>query len=124
MRSTPLPVVYTAGPYRGKDNFEIAENIRRAERLALFVWKMGGVALCPHLNTANFQHTLPDDVWLEGDIELLSRCDAVALVEGWERSEGTLVEKAYCEQNNIPLLHTESEIVSWLTHYVINTSRR
>ncbi len=38
-----------------------------------------GMALCPHKNTAGFGG-LPgcsDDMWLQGDLELLRRCDAV-----------------------------------------------
>lgn len=45
-------VIYVAGPYRGKDNYVIHQNVAKAEALALEVWKMGNAAaICPHLNT-------------------------------------------------------------------------
>lgn len=96
-------VVYIAGPYRGPDAFAIAENIRRAERLALAVWRAGAVALCPHMNTAHFQGAAPDAVWLAGDLELLTRCDVVLMVPGWESSAGARAEKQFAEDRGMPV---------------------
>jgi len=87
-----MKVLYIAGPYRGTDAWEIAQNIRRAEEVALCVWSMGAVALCPHANTAHFQGALPDAVWLDGDLELLRRCDGVVVVRGWQQSAGATAE--------------------------------
>jgi len=33
-----MRVVYIAGPYRAPNAWEIEENIRRAERIALHIW--------------------------------------------------------------------------------------
>jgi hypothetical protein len=99
-------VIYIAGPFRSKkpgDHWEQTQNIRRAEALALEVWKAGHVALCPHLNTANFQGALPDDVWLDGDLELLRRCDAVLLVAGYQESAGTHREIREAVDAGIPV---------------------
>lgn len=96
-------LVYVAGPFRGPDHWAIAENIRKAERVALEVWKAGYAAICPHANTMHFQNALPDEVWLEGDLEILQECGAVVLVEGWERSEGTKVECARAQELGIPV---------------------
>jgi hypothetical protein len=68
-------VVYIAGPFRGSSAWDIEQNIRRAEELALEVWRLG-MALCPHTNTRHFQGAAPDEVWMSGDIELMRRCDA------------------------------------------------
>lgn len=100
-------LVYIAGPFRGKSHFAIAENIRNAERAALNVWALacaypGLAALCPHANTAHFQDALPDRVWLEGDLSMLYVCDAVLLVEGWERSSGARKEYEEAKARNIP----------------------
>jgi hypothetical protein len=85
-------VIYIAGPFRSKkntiDQWEQTQNIRRAEALALEVWRAGHIAICPHLNTLHFQGCLPDEVWLEGDLEIVRRCDAVLLTEGWRNSAG------------------------------------
>ena len=59
-----MKVVYVAGPFRGPNAWEIEENIRRAERLALEVWRLGCACLCPHTNTRFFQGAAPDAVWV------------------------------------------------------------
>lgn len=98
-------VVYVAGPYRHRSNWKIAQNIRRAETLCLEVWAAGMVALSPHLNTEHFQYELPDEVWLEGDLELLRRCDVMLLVPGWEKSSGTRAEIKFANERGIPVFY-------------------
>lgn len=97
-------VVYIAGPFRAPSHWGIAQNIRRAEALALEVWRAGAVAICPHLNTMHYQDELPDKIWLDGDLEILSRCDAVVMVPGWEKSKGSVAERAFARERNMPVI--------------------
>lgn len=105
---TPVPpkrVIYTASPFRSPlGPWGIFLNVRHAEKMALEVWKRGAVALCPHLNTANFQGALPDSVWLEGDLELLDRSDALLLSGEWNKSEGCQMELRHAQAKGIPVL--------------------
>ena len=48
--------------------------------------------ICPHKNTAHFGGLCNKDVYLEGDLEILSRCDAICLLKGWENSQGARQE--------------------------------
>ena len=63
-----MKVVYVAGPFRGRDSWEIESNIRRAEALALEVWRAGAAALCPHANTRFFQGAADDGVMIGGGL--------------------------------------------------------
>lgn len=99
-------VIYIAGPFRGRSAWEIEVNIRNAERLALEVWKLGMVALCPHCNTRYFQGELEDDAWLVGDLELLRRCDALLVGPGWQQSAGTRGEIDAAVTHGIPVFYT------------------
>lgn len=87
-----MKVAYIAGPFRAENNWEIWQNIQVAATLALSVWKIGAVALCPHMNTFCFQGAAPDSVWLEGDLELVRRCDAILTTPDWQRSTGAQAE--------------------------------
>lgn len=109
-----MKLVYVAGPYRAKDSWEIEQNIRRAETLALDVWRAGFAAICPHTNTRFYQGAAPDQLWLDGDLEMLRRCDAVLLVPGWEKSSGTIAEITEANARNIPVFTSLSELRSWL----------
>lgn len=108
-----MKVVYIAGPYRG-NVVRRALNILRARRAAIFVWQHGGVALCPHLNTAFFDGHAPDETWLEGDLELLQRCDAVWTIDGWRESAGALTEDAAAYVVGIPRLRSREDVVAFL----------
>lgn len=109
-----MRVIYVAGPFRGPDHWAIAENIRNAERLALKVWQTGAVALCPHANTAHFQGAAPDAVWLDGDLELLRRCDAMILTDNWERSSGARTEHEFARQLGLPVFYHIDDLRVWL----------
>lgn len=100
-----MKLVYIAGPYRSTTENKVYENIQRARAVALEVWTLGYVALCPHLNTAFFGGECPDDVWLKGDLEILARCDALCLVPGWEASSGSRAEIEFAQEKGIPVFY-------------------
>ena len=108
------PTVYCAGKFRAPSHWGIVQNIRHAEVWALEVWKAGAAALCPHLNTANFQGALPDHTWLEGDLALLQQCDAVFMIPGWEQSEGAIEEKRVAVANDIPVFDDFGALCAWI----------
>ncbi len=101
-----MRVVYIAGPFRGKSSWDIEQNIRRAEELALEVWRAGYACLCPHTNTRFFQGAADDHYWLDGDLEMLARCDAVLLTPDWARSSGARAEAAQADRLGIPVFES------------------
>lgn len=105
-----MKVIYIAGPYRAGTEHGVVENIRKAEALAIKVWQAGYVALCPHLNTRLFGGLCPDEVWLEGDKELLRRCDAVMTIPGWSCSLGACDEIGLARVMNLPVYHSIEEL--------------
>ena len=116
-----LPVIYICAPYRSDTEWGLIQNVRRAEMMALDVWCLEGVALCPHKNTAHFggYSFLEDDVWLEGDIELLSRCDAMYCDMPYEMaSSGMRKEIDFCEENDIPVLGTKYEVAIYIETFL------
>lgn len=87
-----MKVAYIAGPYRGKTHYEIEQNIRAAEAVAIKYWKLGYAVICPHKNTAHFDGLATDDIWLEGDLELLRRSDVIVMMPNWAFSDGARTE--------------------------------
>ena len=118
MHNDKMLTVYIIGPYRADNAWEIEQNIRRAEELALQVWRLGTAGvLCPHTNTRFFQGAADDDIWLRGYIALLARMDAAITVPGWEQSSGSLDEVAFCGDKEIPVFHTLAELSEWINRY-------
>lgn len=99
---------YVAGPFRAKkpgSHWEVAENVRRAERVGFKVAQAGGFPVIPHANTANFEGELDDMFWLDGTLEMLRRCDAVVMAPGWIRSTGAKRERAEALSMGLPVFH-------------------
>ena len=111
-----MRLVYLAGPFRGANTWEIEENVRRAERLALRVWQAGAACICPHANTRFYQGAAPDRVWLDGDMEIVRRCDALMMTEDWERSRGATAERRLAIDCHMPVFEPSQWglFVAWL----------
>ncbi|HEY9060972.1 MAG TPA: DUF4406 domain-containing protein [Pseudobacteroides sp.] len=100
-----MKIAYIAGPYRAKTKLGIVLNIIRARKVAKKYWKKGYAVICPHSNSALFDGVVPDETFLDGDIEILNRCDVIVAIEGWQRSEGTKNELRFARTNNIPIIY-------------------
>jgi len=87
-----MKVAYIVGPYRAKTVEGIARNIQAAEAVAKKYWLKGYAVICPHKNTAFFDGLTNDRIWLEGDTEILTRCDTVIAMKGFEKSMGSKKE--------------------------------
>jgi hypothetical protein len=104
-----MKIIYVAGPYRAKTEWQVLQNVRMAETVALNVWTNGGVAICPHKNTERFGGAagLDDNDWIKGDLEIIKRCDAMIVCPHWKESEGTKAEIKLAKKLNIPIFFWE-----------------
>lgn len=102
-------LAYLAGPYSG----DVAENIYKAREAAVKLWDMGYAVLCPHLNTANFdvscQRATYED-FMQGDLIMVSRCDLVIMLPGWESSPGARRERDFAVMKGMRVLELENAL--------------
>jgi hypothetical protein len=111
----PLKVIYVAGKYNDeRGEWYVECNIREAERAAQFIWINGGVAICPHLNTKMFGGLCSYETWIQGDLEILSRCDAIYMLPNWIASEGAKQELEFAMKHNIPVLYDNKDLLQFL----------
>jgi len=106
-----MKLVFIASPFRAPTAWQIAENVRRAERAALEVWQAGAVAVCPQSMSALFHGEGPDRRYLDGWLVLMSRCDAVLVVS---QSDGVAREVEHASELEIPLFFSVAEVSAWL----------
>lgn len=107
-----MPAVYIAGPYRGPSRAAIELNIQVARKVGLLASIKGWAAVIPHSNTGHLDDScsLPEQYWLDATMELMRRCDAVVLCQGWQHSSGTLAEIAEAQRLGITVFYTDSEL--------------
>lgn len=108
------PVVWVAGHYRGAHECIVYRHIQRAREAAELIWRCGGVALCPHLNTAFMGGVVPDEVFLAGDLVLVERSDALFALHGWRESVGATGEVTHAKKRGIPVFEDEVELRKWI----------
>jgi hypothetical protein len=108
-----MKIVYVAGRFTGKTAWEIAENVRAAERVGLEVARLGAMPLIPHANTAHFHGEGSAEFWYAGTLELLRRSDAIVMVPGWEASKSAVQERAEAISLGIPVFTAVYTTEGW-----------
>jgi hypothetical protein len=105
-----MRVIYLASAIRPKGDQTLRGNINYAKKIALELWAKGFAVFCPAANT-DLPHSkslalgLPEQQWLDADLEILMRCDAVVVAPNWEQSIGVKGEIAFAEDNDIPVFY-------------------
>ncbi|MFA6432940.1 MAG: DUF4406 domain-containing protein [Candidatus Paceibacterota bacterium] len=109
-----IKIVFVCGPFRAPTQWGIEENVRRAERVAIDVWRAGAMAMCPHSNSKLFHGEATDQIFLDGYLEMIRRCDAVITVVGLEKSSGSRLEVAHAHACGIPVFDGMRALSHWI----------
>lgn len=103
------PLVYIAGPYSKPDPCENTHGaVMLADRILDVCWPV-----VPHLS--HFWHTMspkPYPLWLELDLAIMVRCDAVFRFGG--ESSGSDAEIEVALGGGIPVVYSEAELREWV----------
>ena len=105
-------MVYIAGPYSADTKKGVDINIQIAKAVAQDLWHRGYAVICPHMNSAHMDGTMGGKMswadsfkmYLVGDFEMISRCDAVVMLPGWEQSRGSCAEFVFAHWLGIPVV--------------------
>jgi hypothetical protein len=104
-------LVYLAGPYSCTDD-EIAANVKAACEWGLKVRALGLVPVVPHITIVPHE----DLTWgqaMQECFAILSRCDAVLMLPGWDKSRGAVAERNFAEDEAMPIFEGLSELEKW-----------
>lgn len=119
--SSKIKYVYIAGPLRPKcyhSNslwIDYLLNVNQMTKYARKVIKLGFTPFCPCLDflyvlVGNGKDRPTEATIMRLSKDWLEKCDAILLIPGWRRSEGTLAEIKLAEKLNIPVFKTLEEL--------------
>lgn len=108
------PFVYVAGPYTAPDP---VSNTRTALDVATRLLDSGRVVpFVPHLSLFwDLIHPRPHQTWLDLDLDVIHRCDALLRIPGV--SAGADLEVQHAEQFSLPVFYDVDEVLSWAGGY-------
>ena len=100
-----MKIAYVAGPYNAPTPAEHREKIEAAGDVAYTIARTigGWWPVCVHTMARDWFGFVPEPKAIQGDIELLKRCDAVVLTIGWQHSKGTRKEIVAAKEAGIPV---------------------
>ena len=104
-----MKVLYVAGPYRAEGWNGVFENVIKAREYARRFWLHGWAVICPHANSIFMDGPdIEPMTFIDGDLEIIRRCDAIFMLPRWEQSEGAKLEHALAVKLGIPIyVHLE-----------------
>ena len=91
-----MKLIFISGKYTGKTYTEVEENITKANYLGMQIIhklnKDNFYPIIPHNNVAHFEElenilNTNKEYWLNGAIEILSRCDAIFMMKNYKDSK-------------------------------------
>lgn len=107
-RRAGKPVVYVSGPYSS----DPVSGTRAAVLVAEDLWRLGAVPLVPHLSLlADLISPRSYEEWLEQDLALVARCDALVRLHG--ESAGADQEVAYAQGLGLPVF-ISGDLAKWV----------
>jgi hypothetical protein len=107
------PLVYIASPYTFPDP---VANTRDACECWHRLWASGVVTpVCPLLSMLlHFHKPLSWEEWIEYDLEVLTRCDAVLRLPGESKGADREMEEAY--RLNKDMFYSERDLLKWVEY--------
>lgn len=110
-------LIYISGKYTD-DNYDgIDRNIKLARDYAIKLWEIGLTAICPHLNTYHFEENknISYNDYINGDLEILNRCDGVFMLPNYLDSNGAIMELEEARKNGKEIFFSLEEVVKRFT---------
>lgn len=99
-----MKIIYVAGPYRAEGHSAVLDNILKAREVARILWRKGWAVICPHANSILMDGPdISPQTFIDGDLEIILRCDAMCMLPGWEKSAGANQEYALAVELGIPV---------------------
>jgi hypothetical protein len=108
-----MKLVYVAGKFGDPSVFRRSANTLQALGWSGAIIRAGMGALCPHAALGPLHGEFPEKRAMAVCLEMLSRCDAVFLLPGWEDSRGSRKEVLFASKKGTPVFTDFVKLLEW-----------
>lgn len=112
--------VYVAGPYSANNVLDVLKNIGRGEKMCAKLFSLGFSPFCPWHDKSyvidNFDAKFTPEQFKEHSLAWLEVSDCVLLLDGWEKSNGTLAEIARAVKLGKPVYFSLNDLIYATEH--------
>ena len=111
-------LIYLSGAITGTTEEEWASNYQKGRDIAIEFCKHKIPYFSPHLNGWKFdketglEHVTWRD-YMDMDLEIISRCSGLYMMEGWESSKGAVEEREYAISLGLPIFYKIGDILAY-----------
>jgi hypothetical protein len=107
-------VVMISAPFFASTYWEVTQNIRWAEALALEVaLDRDLMPVLMHTMYKDFCDTFPREYWNGISLELLKRSDVLLMEKGWPNSQDCVDELNACKAVKKPHFYSIKDLIEW-----------
>lgn len=119
-----VKLIYIACAFNAPTDFETQLNVTAARRAGYQIAKLGFYPVMPTVNTSGFQAANDVNFWYEATMELMRRCDAVYVVDGWHNSSGVKGEIDEAKRLEIPVYFSMKKLIDSFVNKEYNNSSK
>jgi len=115
-----MKIIYISGPVRATGEKTKEDHIDTAKKFVRVFIENKIPYYSPHMNIDQMDTLIQEGsfAW-ELDFEFLKRSDGIAVLPGWENSNGTKQEIEYAKSRNWPIFYLEKEgCIKELVEYI------
>lgn len=106
----PAKVCYLASPYTAKTEWGRYLNVTSAHYWAKEIWRKGWACISPVSNSAWMSDGDDYELWMEGGLAILDRCDAFCIAPGGDKSRGCQRELARAKELGLAIYYGVDEV--------------
>lgn len=109
--SRTLGVVYISGAISAPTPAGVEGNVRAARAWTTYLAELGFAPICPHTNVQDIGRLGYEDI-MAVDFMLLSRCDGIFMMPGWEKSPGAVRERRLAQRLELGVFESVDDLLA------------
>ena len=106
-----VKLIYIACAFNAPTDFEKQLNVTAARQAGYQITKLGFYPVMPTVNTSGFEAANTIEFMYNATMELMRRCDAIYVVDGWHNSSGVKGEIEEATRLKIPFYFSMRKLV-------------